>query len=156
MNEIKEEGILTDNSEEKETCQQQIPEANTDCPSEEEKSAEPIAEVSFNYEELAKEDILALREEFPELDGIEDITELHDPLRYAALRDLGFSPREAYIATSKRERGYDNRAHLKSAVPRFAGLPRGAMPESELARARMIFDGLSDSEIRKLYKKVTV
>jgi hypothetical protein len=97
-----------------------------------------------------------LRLEFPELSEIEDITELDDPLRYAALRDLGLSPREAYLATAKRERSYDTRTHLRSAVPKFAGLPRGAMPEGELLRARELFEGLSDSEIRKLYKKVTV
>ena len=61
-------------------------------------------ETSIDYAAIAEEDLRILKEEFPELYGASDITELDDPLRYAALRDLGLSPREAYLATAKPKR----------------------------------------------------
>lgn len=111
-------------------------------------------EARINYDEIAKEDLVALREEFGELASLSSITELNNPLRYAALRDLGLSPREAYLATAERTHRRDNRSHLYG-TPRRA-LGGSMMPEADMAAAREIFGDLSDTEIRKLYKKVTV
>ena len=108
-----------------------------------------------DYALLAKEDLAALKAEFPELAAISDITELENPLRYAALRDLGLSAEEAYLATSKRRTRSDNRSHLYGGIPKTAKSPLGTMSEKELIGAREIFSDLSDSEIRNLYKKVT-
>ena len=47
---------------------------------------------SVDYEALIASDLDTLRTEFPELSGIRDITDLNNPLRYAALRDLGLTP----------------------------------------------------------------
>ena len=93
--------------------------------------------------------------EFPELSSLTNIAELHNPLRYAALRDLGLSPSEAYLATAKRARKQDNRAHLESSVPKRAAVPLGSISEQELNEYRELFGNISDSEIKKLYKKVT-
>ena len=82
------------------------------------------------------------------------ITELNNPLRYAALRDLGLSPIEAYMATAKR-RTQDTRSHLKSAHGRSAAAPAGMMSQYELASARELFPGMSDADLQRLYKKVT-
>ena len=110
---------------------------------------------SIDYANLVREDVMALRAEFSELSSLTDVTELDNPLRYAALRDLGLSPREAYLATATKQRSRtDNRAHLYSTPPRAVG--GASMPEAELSAAREIFGDLSDAEIRKLYKKVTV
>ena len=65
-------------------------------------------------EQTVDEDIRTLREGFPELSELESITQLKNPTRYAALRDLGLSAEEAYLATSPRPRQPDNRAHLTS------------------------------------------
>ena len=108
-----------------------------------------------NYEEVVKADIEALKAEFSELSTLRDITELENPLRYAALRDLGLTPSEAYLATTRHSRRRDNRSHLNTAVPRMASVPKGFMPDHELETARELFSGMSDAEIRKLYKKVT-
>ena len=89
----------------------------------------------------------------PELSELGDISELNNPLRYAALRDLGLSPAEAYLATAKRSPRRDNRSHL-SAIRTVSYAPQGSMSESELIAAREIFTDISDAEIRKLYKKV--
>ena len=109
---------------------------------------------AIDYEALIASDIDALKAEFPELKGINDITDLNNPLRYAALRDLGLSPAEAYMATAKR-RTQDTRAHLRSAHGKNAATAMGMMSQYELATARELFPGMSDSELQRLYKKVT-
>ena len=107
-----------------------------------------------DYAELAKSDAEYLREHFAELSDIKDISELENPIRYAALRDLGLTPEEAYLATAKRRR-QDNRAHLYTSVPRHTASPTSGISERELIEARELFPGTSDAQIRKLYKKVT-
>ena len=107
-----------------------------------------------DYAAIAASDLRELKGEFPELAGLEHISGLDNPLRYAALRDLGLSPREAYLATAKRQRA-DGRAHLSSAMPKGAGSPGGGMSARQLSEAREIFSDMSDAEIRALYKKVT-
>ena len=116
--------------------------------------AEETAEEEIDYEALIASDVQALKSEFPELRGIKDVTDLDNPLRYAALRDLGLTPAEAYLATAKR-RAQDNRAHLRSAHGRSAALSMGMMSQHELTAARDLFPGLSDSEIQRLYKRVS-
>ena len=106
-----------------------------------------------DYSAVVLEDLKILREEFAELASISDICELNNPLRYAALRDLGLSPVEAYLATAKRVKK-DNRSHLV-ATRTVSVEKNGAMSDSELAAAREIFSGISDRELRKLYKRVT-
>jgi hypothetical protein len=113
-------------------------------------------DVEIDYAELVREDLRALKGAFPELATLRDISELENPLRYAALRDLGLSCEEAYLATTKRRVISDNRSHLLGGVPRAAKSPRGTMSDRELSGAREIFSDLSDAEIRNLYKKVTI
>ncbi len=112
-------------------------------------------ENSIDYEELEKADMEELRSLFPHLRDKTSITELDNPLRYAALRDLGLTPKEAYLATSEPMRKYDNRSHLRSSVPKSASAPTDILTRGELEAARELFSGLSDREIQKLYKKVS-
>lgn len=108
------------------------------------------------YRALIESDLEELRLAFPETRNITDITELENPLRYARLRDLGLSAKEAYLATSPKRHRIDTRAHLTSAVSRIASSPKGALTKRELDSVRDLFAGMSDSEIQNLYKKVTV
>ncbi len=112
---------------------------------------------SVDYAALAAEDLLALKREFPELSSLGDLTELEDPARYGALRDLGLSAREAYLATTTPRRipREDNRAHLHSAVPKAVRATGDGMSEGELSAARELFFGLGDAELHRLYQKVT-
>lgn len=107
-----------------------------------------------DYEAIIESDLEILREEFSELKKISDITDLDNPLRYAALRDLGLNPVEAYMASRKRTK-HDNRSHLTAAYGKNAVSPVGTMSQRELSKAREIFHDLSDSEIQRLYRKVT-
>ena len=118
---------------------------------EEEKTNEAV---TADYAAIVKADIEELSSEFGELKDLCDITELENPLRYAALRDLGLSPAEAYLATTKNRKKTDNRSHLFG-MPMVSASHSGSMPDKELEAAREIFTDISDAQIRKLYKKVT-
>ncbi len=107
----------------------------------------------IDYEALIKSDVAQLRAEFPELARITDVTDLNNPLRYAALRDLGLTPAEAYLATAKRT-SRDTRAHLKAAHGRNAAASEITMSPFELAAARELFPGKNDAELQRLYKRV--
>ncbi len=127
------------------------------------KEAEGVSEGEEGFDEdayareLVKKDVEELKGEFPELEAIEDITELDDPMRYAALRDLGLTAREAYLATETRQaKPKDNRAHLSPALTKPARTPSGGISRSELLMARSLFPDLSDTEIARLYKRATV
>ena len=121
-----------------------------------EASAEFVDTASDNgvdYAAMIEEDIATLKGEFPELASLGSITELDNPIRYAALRDLGLSAEEAYLATTKRVKR-DNRAHLTTAYGKSATSPSSMMTQRELSEARELFGNLSDLEIQRLYKRV--
>lgn len=120
-----------------------------------EPSSSETSEVNTDDIEKALEgELEELRGIFSELESVSDITEIKNPLRYAALRDLGLSPSEAYLAARGPVARGDNRSHLSTSVPKVTG--QGAsMPKDELIRAREIFYGMSDSEIQRLWRKVT-
>ena len=135
-------------------------EAESDCTGEvsdrgEACEEEPNDPPKKDYAQLAKDDMLELKRLFPALHGKESITEIDNPLRYAALRDLGLTPKEAYLATNAQTPAYDNRSHLRSAVPRGAATANDMLDSRALEAARELFSGLSDREIQRLYKKVS-
>ena len=125
------------------------------------KSAE--SESPVDYAQIAREDLAALKKEFPHLAALNDVSELDAPMRYAELRDLGLSAREAYLATSRYPgdprgaavRAMDSRSHLKSAVPRAAVAGGADINGDDLRSARELFSELPDGEIRRLYRRVT-
>ena len=118
-----------------------------------EECAEAETPVKIDYAALAESDLSELKREFGELAGVGSIAELDNPIRYGALRDLGLTPAEAYLATRKREKT-DNRAHLRAT----RSVARGAAPlmsEAEMSMARDVLGNVTDAEIRRLYKRVT-
>lgn len=114
-------------------------------------------EEPIDYAAIEREDLDALTRAFPDLAGMESLTQLGDPIRYGELRDLGLTPEEAYLATAKRRPSPrpETRAHLHSAVPRHAGGSGYNMTAREMSAARELFSGMSDAEIQKLYRKVS-
>lgn len=145
---------MTEENESLENVNNELQETEdfADACQENEQKSEP--ENAIDYSAVERADLEALKKEFPELSGINRITELQNPLRYGALRDLGLSPTEAYLATHGKRRGADNRSHLV-ASPTIASVSQGVISEREMEAARDIFPDISDREIRKLYKKVT-
>ncbi len=133
----------------------QISEENAETYEEIEASQDTDADNrGIDYAEVIKSDMRLLSQEFPELSSLTDICQLENPMRYAALRDLGLTPAEAYLATTKARRSYDNRSHLHPS-PMVSSLKTSYMPEQDMEMARELFSGLSDAEIRRLYKRVT-
>ena len=107
----------------------------------------------IDYERLMAEDAERLRAIFPELRNLNSIADLGCAMRYAALRDLGLSCEEAYLATRGRVTKRNNRTHLSAAVTASAE-GRGTIPRGELRVAREIFPDLTDSELQRLYSRV--
>ncbi len=99
-------------------------------------------------------DLDELREEFPELAARESVSELDNPTRYAALRELGLTPREAYLATAKRAPRTDSRSHLSDSFHGTKAAPISQMTRGELLTARELFSDLNDGQIHELYKRV--
>lgn len=128
-------------------------ETHTSLPESYEESEPQTDEV--DYSAIVREDILTLREKFSECGrGLNDIGDLKNPHRFAALRDLGLSAEEAYLATGGLKDAYDTRGHLASAVP--AMTRRGMeIPQKEYEIARGLFSDMSDADIKRLYRKVT-
>ena len=119
-----------------------------------------------DYARRAEEDMAALCALFPELspDGEAiSLGSLRNPTRFAELREAGLTVEEAFLASNYRmlaERPIDlfaqkeMKAHLRPALPRASGRA-AAIPSSLLVRSRALFEGLSDSELASLYRRVT-
>ena len=129
--------------------------AEADAPEQTPEDNTEVSDSAVDYAALAEEDMRYLITVFPDLEGKRSVAELDNPLRYAALRDLGLSPIEAYLATNYKARAYDNRSHLQSAVPKRASASAELLGARELEAARELFAGLSDREIQRLYRKVS-
>ncbi len=120
----------------------------------EDTACEPEEDRSEYYAELLEEDLAEIKREFPELPENLSITDIKDPLRFGALRDLGLTPTEAYLAVGGRAHVRDNRAHLTATVPRTAQSRTADIPRSELKIARTVFSDMSEAELEKLYRRV--
>ena len=131
-------------------------ETSAEMPTATEPGAEAMSEENVDYAALARADLSELKADCPTLATASSLAELPDPVRYAELRDLGLSPREAYLATGgSAKRASDNRAHLFSAVPRTSARGRDLPSTEQMAEARRLFSDLGDEEIYRLYKKVS-
>ena len=132
------------------TCATEEKEVNTELQNETEAEG-----ADTDYEEILTSDMEELRESFAELGDDFSITDLKNPIRYGALRDMGLTPKEAYLATGGRQRERDNRAHLTVSAPCSATKRNLGIPRSELKIAREIFSDMNEAELQKLYKKVS-
>ena len=123
---------------------------------EQEPKEAPEETEEIDYAALAAEDLATLKAQFPALKSLSSLAALTDPVRYAELRELGLSPKEAYLASGGTTRvTSDNRSHLFSAVPRTSAAVAESISASEMAEVRRLFSDLSDAQIYKLHKKVT-
>ena len=142
-----------------ETEQMQIPEMSESATDTEPTDAPDLGEKidtapEIDYAALVLEDMKELASEFKEMQG-SGISDLKNPSRYGALRELGLTPREAYLASGGRAASIDNRAHLVSTLPRRRSDGTALeIPREELAIARSVLSDMSDSELRALYRRV--
>lgn len=133
-------------------------EGDTEATETEEKCDTPPVlseEAEKTTENILEADLDELASEFPEISCLGDVSKMENAIRYGELRALGLSPREAYLATRKTPQSkFSARSHLTPATPCAARRVGVSIPRAELKIARELFEGLSDSEIETLYKKV--
>lgn len=119
------------------------------------------------FEAKAAADLKELHTLYPETKQYKHLKEMPPEVlkTFGAQRDAGFSVKQAYaaanpdgirkeVATSvKKQAQHDSKAHLKSSVPKPSKSDGVTMSKAELAYWRETFSGMSDAEIRKLYKQ---
>ena len=135
---------------------EEIADESAASPTEAPEAEEQIPAEEADYEAVARADLDALKAQFPALSALTSLAELPDPARYGELRELGLTPREAYLAIGGApKRKSDNRSHLFSSVPRTSAHGRDLPTSEQMAEARRLFSDLNDAQIHRLYKKVT-
>ena len=72
-----------------------------------------------------------------------------------ALMKSGLSEREAMLVLNDREQRRAMATTPSDSLPRMAHSPRLSISYGELMQMKEIFEGLSDTEINRLYNKVT-
>lgn len=146
---------------EEENIEEILPKDSTDTPqeapaSETDTPDDPQAEeASIDYEQLAAEDLAEIKRLDPSYAPAAHLSELPFARRFAELRDLGLSVKEALAAASPRfERG-DGKNHLRAVAPRGARASEGTLDRDSMKEAKLLFGNLSESEINALYRRVT-
>ena len=112
-------------------------------------------EETVDYARLAAEDLAEIKRLDPAYAPASHLGDLPFARRFAELRDLGLSVREALAAASPRFERQDGRTHLRAIAPRGARAPEGTLDRERMREAKMLFDGLSESEINALYRRVS-
>ena len=112
-------------------------------------------EPPVDYARLASEDLAEIKRLDPAYAPASHLSELPFAARFAELRDLGLTVREALAAAAPRFARTDGRAHLRAVAPHGAKAPPEGLAPSDMKNARALFNGLSDSEINALYRRVT-
>ena len=125
-----------------------------EIPAEEISEGAPVAE-PVDYEAMAREDLAAIKALSPELSGVNHLSELPFAHRFAELRELGLSVKEALFATLPTLPTKSTKEHLRSSVPRAKGSYEGALSPEEMRAAKELFYGLSEKEIHSLYARVS-
>ena len=126
------------------------PTEDTEVKVEEEEEEAPV-----DYEAMAKEDLAAIKMLSPELAGVSHLSELPFAHRFAELRELGLSVKEALFATLPSLPAKSGKEHLRSSVPRAKGACEGSLSPEEMRAAKDLFYGLSEKEIHSLYARVS-
>jgi hypothetical protein len=114
---------------------------------------------------MIQADLEQLHAEFPETKGITKLEDIPNCRRFAQLRDLGLTAKEAYTAANptarreaiassvKQQATNASKAHLRSNVPIASKDTSVKIPRSEMEEYRELFPDMSDKDIVALYKK---
>ncbi len=110
---------------------------------------------SVDLAALAAADLSEIKRLSPVYAEAESLCELPFAHRFAELRELGLSVREALAAAAPRLSPENGKAHLRPSVGVGRTRPAGTMSAEELAEARALFRDLDERAIHALYRKVT-
>ena len=117
------------------------------------------------FEAKMAADLAEVHAAYPSTRGYTSVKQLPNFSEFARLRDLGVSPKQAYIAAnpeavtaaaaeSARQRSLnDGKGHLKPAVRKSSKDNSLALSKKDMAMYRDAFPNLSDKEILALYKQ---
>lgn len=117
------------------------------------------------FEAKMAADLAEVHAAYPSTRGYTSVKQLPNFSEFARLRDLGVSPKQAYIAAnpdavtaaaaeSARQRSMnDGKGHLKPAVRKSSKDTSLALSKKDMAMYRDAFPDLSDKEILALYKQ---
>lgn len=117
------------------------------------------------FEAKMAADLAEVHAAYPSTRGYTSVKQLPNFSEFARLRDLGVSPKQAYIAAnpdavtaaaaeSARQRSMnDGKGHLKPAVRKSSNDTSLVLSKKDMAMYRDAFPDLSDKEILALYKQ---
>ena len=124
-------------------------------PEEEEATAPQEEEAPVDYEQMAAEDLAEIKRLDPSFAPAAHLGEPPFARRFAELRDLGLSVKEALAAAAPRFEKQDGKTHLRAIAPRGTRAPEGMLDRDGMKAAKLLFGNLSEREINSLYKRVT-
>lgn len=121
-----------------------------------------MQQTKFNAKIAA--DLAEVQAAYPDAKAYASVKDFPNFKEFGRLRDLGLSPKQAYIAShpdavrqnvaaaTRQQSLNDTKKHLKSAVSKSSRDNTITMTKRELAECRDLFPGMSDKEIMKLYR----
>ena len=119
--------------------------------------AEAVGEEEDNEKDfaaLAAADLAEIKSLLPDFANVRHLSELPFAHRFAELREMGLSVKEALYANLPSLPRGSGKSHLTSSVPRGRGIPSDTLSTEEMRAAKDLFYGLSEKEINSLYKRV--
>ncbi len=120
---------------------------------------------ALQYETLMQLDLAEVKRNYPDAASYNSVAEFPHAKRFAELRDLGLSAKEAYIASHpdavrrnvaesvRKQNLAETKNHIHSTVPKGTKDTSVTIPKKELEEWRDLFPDCSDRELAKLYKK---
>lgn len=121
-----------------------------------------MQQTKFNAKIAA--DLAEVQAAYPDAKAYASVNDFPNFKEFGRLRDLGLSPKQAYIAShpdavrqnvaaaTRQQSLNDTKKHLKPAVSKASRDNTITMTKKELAECRDLFPGMSDKEIMKLYR----
>ena len=151
-----EETALTETKEQEPATLQDGEEAREgEAPTEAETQEEPSFQAEEkDYARMAEEDLAEIKRLDPSYLSLTHLSQLPFARRFASLRDLGLSVKEALAASNPRFPRENGKSHLRPSVDKGAASARGTLSGEEMRHAKELFSDLNDAEIQKLYRRV--
>ncbi|MBR2616185.1 MAG: hypothetical protein IKC69_05860 [Clostridia bacterium] len=122
---------------------------------------------NMEFEKMIKADLAEVHAAYPETRVYDSVKKFPNFEKFGRFRDLGLSPKEAYIAANpdavrasvaaatKKQSLNETKSHLSSVAPKKSKDTSVTMTKSELKEYRDLFPELSDKERMALYRRVS-
>lgn len=120
---------------------------------------------AIEFEKKIKADLAEVHAAYPETGVYDSVTKFPNFAKFGKFRDMGLSPKEAYIAANpdtvrasvatatKRQSLNETKNHLKPVVSKQAKDNSITITKKEMSEYRELFPNMSDKEIMSLYRQ---